>query len=390
MRPQGRNTAVISVAPGLHCFLPGLDGRLPGSIAGVSDSGLDAGLAAQVLEGLELPNLARVIEGARRVESVWHRGPLEHQLFERFGRSARPAGDLQAPGGVQPELPVGPLCYRWDFSEPPQRWCLRADPVHLEAGLRDVSLSAGPELAIQPDEAAEFVSALNEHFAPDGHEFRAGPGWRWYLLTAEPIEANTLAPRPPPGVRLENLLPGGPDGLSLHRLMNEAQMVLHDHPANHRRRARKLAPINGVWLWGGGQTVSGKTLPWNGVFSDDELTQALSDDAGIGCRPSQQFEESSSLDGAPGMQTTLLVDTAGHRALEKGDFAAFRAWLEQLETQVMTPLADRVRDRTIPGATIDWGADAVLRFEPPTGWRRWFGAGRGGPSLAELLAGNSS
>jgi hypothetical protein len=53
---------------------------------------------------------------------------------------------------------------------------------------------------------------------------------------------------------VHDFMPSGPDGARVRSLMNEIQMLVHEHPVNERRvRARKL-PANAWWLWGFGAT----------------------------------------------------------------------------------------------------------------------------------------
>ncbi len=47
-------------------------------------------------------------------------------------------------------------------------------------------------------------------------------------------------------------LPRGDDALAWHRVMNEAQMIMHAHPVTAAREARGAPPANSIWLWGGG------------------------------------------------------------------------------------------------------------------------------------------
>jgi hypothetical protein len=51
-------------------------------------------------------------------------------------------------------------------------------------------------------------------------------------------------------------LPTGSDAARLRRLMSEIEMWLFEHSVNRMRAARRAAAVSGLWLWGGGATLS--------------------------------------------------------------------------------------------------------------------------------------
>src|SRR5690606_30880361 len=66
---------------------------------------------------------------------------------------------------------------------------------------------------------------------------------------------------------LEDWWPQSEDVRPWRRLLNEIQMVWHEHPVNQARAARGALPVNGLWLYGGGR-------PWQVRHNDDVyLTQ---------------------------------------------------------------------------------------------------------------------
>ena len=79
----------------------------------------------------------------------------------------------------------------------------------------------------------------------------------------------------PSGRNLRDLMPAGRDGARVRSLVNEIQMLLHEHPVNAARSARRQPAINSVWLWGIGslERVFPASLP--PLYTDDAWLAGL-------------------------------------------------------------------------------------------------------------------
>jgi hypothetical protein len=77
------------------------------------------------------------------------------------------------------------------------------------------------------------------------------------------------------GRNLRDLMPAGRDGARVRSLMNEIQMLLHEHPVNLARLERRQPAINSVWLWGIGrlEKLSSAKLPL--LYTDDAWLAGL-------------------------------------------------------------------------------------------------------------------
>src|SRR6266568_5191760 len=121
---------------------------------------------------------------------------------------------------------------------------------------------------------------LFERFAvPKQRDWPAAP----YTLLADG-ETPDMHTTPPSAAReglIEGNLPSGPDAMRFHALMNEAQMLLHEHPVNAEREARGEPALNSVWFWGGGVIDAAKAQPFSAVITDDPLARGLALAAGI-------------------------------------------------------------------------------------------------------------
>ena len=173
------------------------------------------------------------------------------------------------------DAPIAPMTFALDHGEVPAGYCLRADPVHAIAD-RDVLRILDPtELSITAAEARDLVVTLNNHFAQDGLQFIAPHPARWYLALPADPQMRTHSLARVIGASLHDYLPFGENGKRWQGILNEAQMLLHEHPVNNAREARGELPINSVWFWGGGSVPSVAQKKWAQVWSDNVVALSL-------------------------------------------------------------------------------------------------------------------
>lgn len=226
--------------------------------------------------------------------------------------------------GIADDMPAGP--YRVD--DPGDAYWLCADPVHLQVNGDHVVLDAESVNDLTIEDARVLVTRLNAHFAQDGLQFDAPRAGQWTLRCPAALRAVTWPPEAVQYRSIEQYLPKGPDARTLKRTMNEAQMLLHEHPANEARAARGAAAVNGIWLWGGGAWQPAATADrglevWSGRLHVLGLARA----AGAVCAPLPHAPD----DLAQRMATreeagrhALLIDAAGGPA----DADAWPAWFD--------------------------------------------------------------
>src|SRR5437899_4233971 len=190
----------------------------------------------------------------------------EAWLFERFGVPK------------QRDWPVAPYTLLADGGAPERHYWMRADPVHLRVS-RD-SLGLADTFEVSRAESEALVETLNRHFGPTMLFYPVRPA-RWYVRFDKAPELQTTPAAAARGLAIDEKLPSGPDAMRFHALMNEAQMLLHEHPVNAGREARGEPALNSIWFWGGGVIDASKARPFSTVVGDDPLTRGLSLAAGI-------------------------------------------------------------------------------------------------------------
>src|SRR5207249_2013553 len=190
----------------------------------------------------------------------------EAWLFERFGVPK------------QRNWPVAPYTLLADGGAPERHYWMRADPVHLRVS-RD-SLGMADTFEVSRAESEALVETLNRHFGQTMLVYPLRPA-RWYLRLEKAPDMQTTPAAAARGAAIDDKLPSGPDAMRFHALMNEAQMLLHEHPVNAEREARGEPALNSIWFWGGGVIDATKARPFSTVIADDPLARGLALAAGI-------------------------------------------------------------------------------------------------------------
>src|SRR5437879_2280481 len=235
----------------------------------------------------------------------------EAWLFERFGVPK------------QRDWPVAPYTLLADGGAPDRHYWMRADLVHLRVS-RD-SRGLADTLEVSRAESEALVDTLNRHFGPTMLFYPMRPA-RWYDRFDKAPELQTTPAAAARGLVIDEKLPSGPDAMRFHALMNEAQILLHEHPVNAGREARGEPALNSIWFWGGGVIDAAKARPFSAVIADDPLAHGLALAAGIPALALPQ-DAGSALAALGGEGRVLVVFDAPREAQLRGRSAALeRDW----------------------------------------------------------------
>jgi hypothetical protein len=247
---------------------------------------------------------------------------------------------------------------------------LRADPVHLQAQRDQLVLIDAGQLKLQQAEANELIAALNTHFLQHGLRFQAPVPTRWYASFDAPLEVQTDALAITAGHSINHRLPRGRDGLRLHQLANEIQMLLHTHPVNAARETAGQAAINSVWFWGEGARPN--VAPRHDVvWTNHAVARGLARAAATPLHPLPDSAESVLADGGT---RHLIVWDALQAPIWYGDYDTWRARLAELDARWLGPLRDaltrgRIRELDLyaPCASVTWH----WQLTPGARWSFW-------------------
>lgn len=150
-------------------------------------------------------------------------------------------------------VPVAALTRQLDVGDAAGSMWLRADPAHVRADMTTARMLACGDLGLDAADCEALLRALRPLFGDSGFPIDAPLPSRWYLRA--PPGAKLPAFAPPDQVFGDDLrlhLPDGNAGTRWRSLLNEAQIMLHNHPLNVQRIARGQPAVNSLWFWGAG------------------------------------------------------------------------------------------------------------------------------------------
>ena len=308
--------------------------------------------ADAVARDLRLPAISKLLARARcdRLPAI----TPEAWLCQAFGIER------------QHDWPIAPLTLEIDGSEPLDAYWLRADPVHLKVTRDRLLLVDNTLFDLALDEARSMSDTLNRHFGEQRITFHTPQAKRWYAKLARAPELVTHPIREAAGQDVQHYLPSGAEGLAWHRIFNEVQMLLHEHPVNESREARGDPPVNSVWFWGGGTRPVVRGRPFHGVWSDNDAAIAIGAAAHsrTGAAPSnaETWLASVARSGNRSESHLIMLDAIG-AAVAYHDSDAWRARIVQLDAQWLAPLLTALREGRIALITlVALGKESSGRF----------------------------
>jgi len=255
--------------------------------------------------------------------------------------------------GIDATLPAAALTRQFLVGDAQDATWLSADPAWVQPDMNGVRLLACGRLGLAMDEALALAGPLREVFDEAGMWLEISTPDRWHLRLPPGLTLPVFAaPEQALGDDLSQHLPQGVEGRRWRILLNEIQVLLHQHPLNAARRARGEPPVNSLWLWGGGSLPGPLHSDLRGVISDDLLLTALAGHAHL----------------------------AAHARTAATVAAAAAGWLVDLQDlpageidSQWWPILQSVIDRQ--SVELHFASGERWRYKPWHRWRLWRGAG---------------
>lgn len=173
------------------------------------------------------------------------------------------------------EWPAAALSWLGEGHDPGDHFWLFADPVNLQLQRDHFTLNLPLPVMLPEAESEALLTSLNQHFAADGFTFLAAPSGQWYLQSATPANIVTSFADEAAGRDIREFLPRGEDAEQWRRVLNEIQMLLHEHPVNQAREEQGQSVINSLWLSGSGQLPALRNNPPRLVMGKHPLAKGL-------------------------------------------------------------------------------------------------------------------
>ena len=312
----------------------------------IPDLFLPESMAIEVCAHLKLPTLELLL--ARSKKQFLKTDSLDAWLCQTF---------------EVPEMSIAPVTMATDGIDPHASYWMRADPVHLR--LNNAQMILQTNVSINLEEAKQLCKSVNEHFAGSGMEFFAAHPQRWYVRLDEHPQLDTHSSYQVEGRDSRPYLPRGESALKWHGVMNEIQMLLYGHPISQKCKTRGGLPVNSVWFWGGGTSVT-LARPFDLLLSDSDLASAFAHAAKI--QLSNISVDSSKI------ENSLFVWEAASVALRRGDYYSWRQSILKFEQECLSPLLQLLRQGKLKKITLDvLQEDNSRRFEltHPRLWQAW-------------------
>lgn len=173
-------------------------------------------------------------------------------------------------------MPIAALMRSIDAADAADALWLRADPAFVMADAVTLRLLACGNLGLSTEEVEALAQTLKPLFAETGFAFDAPHPQRWYLrCPRNAVLPRFSSPADALGDDLAHHLPEGENARRWRGLLNEAQIVLTQHPVNVQRARRGLPPVNCLWVWGAGELPQRVGSGFDCCVSDDEIVAAL-------------------------------------------------------------------------------------------------------------------
>lgn len=283
------------------------------------------------------------------LELLVARGRIEHRARTGFETWLAQSFGLETA-----TLPAGALSALADGADArTAARCLRADPVHLHLVREHARLLPGAALSVTREEAESLCASLNAHFA-DVLSVAPSAG-RAECWIARFEDRAPLGDAPPLAAAGDDVDPraqaDSADAKRSHVLLNELQMLLHDHPVNAAREARGEPTINSVWFWGEGPLPARAEGRWRSVTGDDPAIEGLARLCGAQARALTASADSWLASPPPEGRHLIVIDALRlpHALRDAEDYLA---GVQALEVRWLAPLLEALRTQRLGMLTL--------------------------------------
>ncbi len=242
---------------------------------------------------------------------------------------------------------AAPLTRRLDAPTDAGGCWLRADPVVLTPDLNAVWIAPGARL----EAGSPAVRELGEALAEAGLAFDLPHPERGYIRLEGLPECRFVPPGEVHGESMDYVLPAGPDAPRWRRLLNECQVILHQHG-----QGGGPGHPGGLWFWGAGSLPPDNRIRprVRRLFGADPLWAALAD----------WLDLEYARDGdARGASDSTLIEWRPDPGLDRaGNLSALDDWL--------APLWRRLRLGRLDALELA-GRRRAWTLGPAAAWRVW-------------------
>jgi hypothetical protein len=167
---------------------------------------------------------------------------------------------------------VAPVALYAAHGAVPGAWACLATPVRYTVEMSNVRLGREGILQLDANTAAGLAVDFNQVWRDSGIRMLAGRFADLFCIFDSPLRVATQDPERVLDRHIEEFLPQGEDAPRLRRLMSEMEMWLFE----------RVPPVNGLWLWGGGELRTSALAPEMKSSGEDALFSYFAGDVSQG------------------------------------------------------------------------------------------------------------
>jgi len=253
-------------------------------------------------------------------------------------------------------LPAALYQFPLDAQTTVPQHCVCAELIHLQADKDNARLVPEAALDISSVESQQLLDSLNQLINADGLEVQRTPAGRCYLTGMPATGLDSWPAHAVANGKIANSLPRQAEAGDWRRFLTEVQMLFHSHPVNEARAERGLLPVNGMWFWGGNQSVQIKPMTDIALVANDVYAKGLSATLNLdveNAASSTWSELEQRYAQNLNINEIVIVDQAAYDAWLCGDYAALSIAKKRLHERWITPIQQAVFDGVVAEFVLD-------------------------------------
>jgi len=240
----------------------------------------------------------------------------------------------------------------------PDEIALCCDLITLQPTHDDMVMKDYTGGLLSHDDSGLLLNALQEQVIDVPVTFHHGDGYHNLMfIKIPPISEMLSPPNELIGEGIRQFMPEGKGVRELIFVMNQAQIILHNHAHNKKRVAEKNDPVNSIWFWGNGELPSLPSFQKRydksaSLISASLMVKGIAKLTGIDIVEVEGATGFSDTDYSAKVSATLkeletkdvvfLHISAGEEVSLKGNMDDKIMMIEDFDAQVIKPLAQAI------------------------------------------------
>jgi 2,3-bisphosphoglycerate-independent phosphoglycerate mutase len=237
----------------------------------------------------------------------------------------------------------------------PEEIALCCDLVTLQPTHDDMVMKDYTGGLLSHEDSKLLLNALQEDVVDAPVTFHHGGGYHNLMfIKTPPLTERMSPPNELIGEGIRQFMPEGNGARELVFVMNQAQIILHNHTYNKKRVFEKMDPINSIWFWGNGElpelpsfqtrfeknaSLISASLMVKGIGKLTGMNVVDVEGATGFTNTNYSAKVSAALKELETQDVVFLHIAAGEEVSLKGDLDDKVLMIEDFDTEVIRPLA---------------------------------------------------